>query len=167
MRTHALVATLALCACQPTVQQAPFDRQTTVRAELPVRVSWVETSRSPDGAVLVARIERIAPLDTPFTVQVTVPAGVVVKSGRTRFVLPPNPEQALDDEVLVLAWTAPPADDATLAVDADTGSLGVHFRVPYRFGRQAPAETPPAATGPSLQLRDRNLGPTIPIRPVQ
>ena len=166
MRTVLFAAALALCACQPTIQQAP-SRDTTVRAELPVRVSWVETARGTDFASLAVRVERIAPLDTPFTVDVTMPAGVTVKSGRTHFTLTPNVEAATVVEPLVLSFTAPPAQDAMLAVDAETGALGFHFRVPYRFGRPPPPERPPEANGPSITLGTRSLGPSIPITPVK
>lgn len=133
------------------------------RAQLPVRVTWEERSRAPNEAVVLVKLERLVPIDTPFTVQVDVPADAKVTHGRTSFTVVPNAEPVVVTEELTFAYAATPTGDALLRVDADTGAMGFHFKAPYRFGRPAPAEVQPKLTGPALKKGDRNFGPSIPL----
>lgn len=103
-------------------------------------------------------------MDMPFAVNIAVPAGVVVKKGRTQFSLMPNVEAVVVSEELELVWDgAVPSEDAVLKVDGDTGAMGIHFKVPYRFGRAEPIVEGPRATGPHVFNRGRDLGPSIPL----
>ncbi|MFZ5441860.1 MAG: hypothetical protein ACOZQL_17785 [Myxococcota bacterium] len=165
MNKPSLVAALALVAACASPREAapPPPTDTTVRAQLPVRVSWEEVSRTPTEAVVAAVVHRIGPLDTPFTVTIDVPRGARVVEGRTSFVLSPNTEALTTREKLVFSYEAPPTDDARLHVVADTGTMGFAFDVPYRFGRPAPAEPQVDTTGPALKKGDKSFGPSIPL----
>lgn len=161
-----LVAVLASACANPSTAQAearpPLD--TTVRLQSPVKVSWEELSRSGTQAVVLAKIERVTKLDIPFLMTVELPAGVKLLEGRAQLQLLPNPEAVTITERLVLGYDAPPADDAQLKLDGDTTAMGFHYKVPYRFGRAAPEEGGPAATGPELKKGDTSFGPSIPLK---
>lgn len=159
----ALVLLSALGCARPRLDAPPPPAPPSDRAQLPVRVTWEERSRGPNEAVVIAKLERLVPIDTPFTVRVEVPAGAKVTHGRTSFTVLPNTEALTVTEELTFAYEATPADDAMLLVDADTGAMGFHFKVPWRFGRPAPAELQPKLTGPALKKGDRNFGPSIPL----
>lgn len=153
------------CANPSTAQQeakAPLD--TTVRLQSPVKVSWEELSRSGTQAVVLAKVERVTKLAIPFLLTVELPAGVKVLEGRTSLQLLPNTEAVTITERLVLGFDAPPADDVQLKLDGDTTAMGFHFKVPYRFGRAAPEDRGPAATGPEFKKGDTSFGPSIPLK---
>lgn len=163
--SSAVLLCLALSCANAT--PAPDDRpalNTTTRLQSPVKVSWEEVSRADGQAVVLAKIERITKLDLPFLVQVEVPADVTVKEGRQRLELLPNHEAVLVTERFVFTYADAPKEDARLRVDGNTDSMGFHFDVPYRFGRAAPEEIDPPATGPSLELGGRKLGPSVPLK---
>ncbi len=152
----------ACASPQLSPQGAPLE--TTTRALPPVRVSWEEVSRSATEAVVLAKLERVNALAMPFVMTLEVPPGATVVSGRTRLTLLPNAEPVLVTETITFHFEAPPPGDAVLKLDGDSGAMGFHFKVPYRFGRPVHAEQPPAATGPAVKLGDRNLGPSIPLK---
>ncbi len=154
------------CANAPT---APDEAQkpalnTTTRLLSPVRVTWEEVSRGEHDAVVLAKVERVLKLDLPFLVKVDVPAGVTMKEGRAVLELLPNKEAVLITERYVFTWDVAPETDAVLRLDGNTGSMGFHFEVPYRFGRAAPLDVDPAATGPSLEVGGKKFGPSVPLK---
>lgn len=155
---------LAGCANTTPAPEGPRPLDTTVRAQSPVRVSWEELSRTDTSAVVLAKIERLNRLDMPFVMTVELPAGVKVMEGRTQLTLLPNTEPVLVSERLTLSYETPPAEDALLKLDGDSGAMGFHSRVPYRFGRAAPEEKGPAATGPAPSKGGKSFGPSIPLK---
>ncbi len=161
-----LLAILLLAGCANTTPAPEGARplDTTVRLQSPVRVTWEEVSRTETGAVVLAKIERLNRLDMPFAMTVELPAGVKALEGRTQLTLLPNTEPVLVTERLTLAYEAPPAGDAILRLDGDSGAMGFHYKVPYRFGRPAPEEKGPAATGPAPMKGGKSFGPSIPLK---
>ena len=61
-------------------------------------------------------------------------------------------------------FATPPKDDAHLKLDGDGAGMGFHYDVPYRFGRSAPADVDPAATGPSVEIGGKKFGPSVPLK---
>lgn len=160
-----LVMLMAACAnSAPAQQETPKARDTTVRLQSPVRVSWEELSRTETQAVVLAKIERLNRLDMPFAMTVELPAGVKAIEGRTQLNLLPNTEPVLITERLTLAFDAPPQGDALLKLDGDSGAMGFHSKVSYRFGRAAPEETGPAATGVAPGKGGKSFGPSVPLK---
>lgn len=159
----ALFLSLGACTNHQVTPPPSPPLNTTVRALPPLKVTWEEVSRTDTDAVVLATVERIIGLDMPFDVQVKLPPGVSVKSGRTSYALMPNVEAVTVQERLVLTYEQLPTEDAVLKLDGETGAMGYHYQVPYRFGRPPPQEHPPRADGPSVKLGDRNLGPSIPL----
>jgi hypothetical protein len=152
-------------ASNPPTAPAPHTQQMpepTVRLESPLKVRWVERSRSATAATVLAEVERVNLVPVPLLMRIEVPSGVTVKAGRTELPLPPNTEPGTVAETLELAFDAAPAGDLVLRVDGDTEGLGFHFQVPYRFGRPAPEAPAPAATGPTFR-KGALSGPTIPV----
>ena len=162
MKHLSLVVLLASCA--NTSSQQPEGPRSTVRLASPIKVSWEEVSRSGAQAVVLAKIERVNKLDMPFTMSVELPDGVKVIEGRTLLNLMPNTEPVLITERLTLAYESSPAGDAVLKLDGDSGAMGFHYKVPYRFGRAAPEETGPAATGVAPGKGDKSFGPSVPLK---
>ncbi|MFT3710744.1 MAG: hypothetical protein QM817_24230 [Archangium sp.] len=156
------------CAKQgvPPPQPLPpqFQRETTVRTQVPLKVALEEVSRDAHGAVLLVKIERLLAMDLPFGVEFQLPAGVTVKNGRTSYSVMPNTEANVVTERIELAWDEVPTEDAVLKVNGVTGVMGMHFKTEYRFGRPEPVVVAPSATGPVLKHRDRNFGPSIPLK---
>lgn len=152
------------CANTTPAPDAPRPLDTTVRLQSPIRVSWEELSRTDTGAVVLAKIERLNHLDMPFVMTVELPPGVKAIEGRTELTLLPNTEPVLVTERLTLAFDAPPAGDALLKLDGDSGAMGFHYQVPYRFGRAAPEEQGPAATGVAPLKGGKSFGPSIPLK---
>jgi len=161
-----LLAMILLAGCANTTPAPEGARplDTTVRLQSPIRVTWEELSRTDTGAVVLAKIERLNRLDMPFVMTVELPEGVKVMEGRTQLTLLPNTEPVLVSERLTLSYEAPPALDALLKLDGDSGAMGFHYKVPYRFGRAAPEEQGPAATGPAPSKGGKSFGPSIPLK---
>jgi len=160
-----LVMLMAACAnSTPAQQESPKGLQSTVRMQSPVRVTWEEVSRSDTQAVVLAKIERLNKLDMPFAMTVELPAGVKAIEGRTQLNLMPNTEPVTVTERLTLGFDAPPSGDAQLLLDGDSGAMGFHYKVPYRFGRAAPEETGPAATGVAPNRGGKSFGPSVPLK---
>ena len=163
---HLLATMLLLTGCANTTPAPDAARplDTTVRLQSPLRVSWEELSRTDTGAVVLAKVERLNRLDMPFVLTIELPAGVKAVDGRTQLTLLPNTEAVLVTERLTLAYEAPPAEDAQLKLDGDSGAMGFHYKVPYRFGRAAPEERGPAATGPEPSKGGKSFGPSVPLK---
>jgi hypothetical protein len=160
-----LVAALApACANSSTAQEGKPPLETTVRLQSPLKVSWEEQSVSATQAVVLAKVERVTKLDMPFLMSVELPAGVKVLEGRTQLQLLPNTEAVTVTERLVLGYEGTPLEDAQLKLDGDAASMGFHYKVPYRFGRPAPDESGPKATGPEFIKAGKSLGPSIPLK---
>jgi hypothetical protein len=159
-----LVMCMAACANSGAQQESPKALETTVRLQAPIKVTWEEVSRSATQAVVVAKIERVNKLDMSFSMAIELPPGVTAVEGRTQLTLLPNAEAVTVTERLTLAFEAPPEGDALLKLDGDSGAMGFHSRVPYRFGRAAPAETGPEATGVAPRKGDRSFGPSVPLK---
>jgi hypothetical protein len=121
-------------------------------------------SRTDSQAVVLAKVERLNHLDMPFVMSVELPAGVKATEGRTVLNLLPNTEPVLITERLTLSFEGTPAGDAILKLDGDSGAMGFHYKVPYRFGRAAPEETGPAATGVAPMKGGKSFGPSVPLK---
>ena len=76
----------------------------------------------------------------------------------------PNAEAVTIEEPLSLAFEATPQADAVLKLDGETGAMGFHYQVPYRFGRPAPEARGPAATGPAPGKGGKTFGPSVPLQ---
>lgn len=165
MKQLSIIAGLMLVAsCANSSPPPPNTPQTTVRMDAPLRVTWEELSRGPTQAVVVAKVERLNGLDMSFLMEIELPPGVKASQGRTRITLAPNSEPDLTSERLTLVFEGEPQGDAVLKLDGDTGAMGFHFKVPYRFGRPAPEPPGPAATGPELRKGDKAFGPSVPLK---
>jgi hypothetical protein len=151
------------CATQ-SQSPAPERPATTSRLLSPIRVTWEEVERTDTQAVVLAKIERLLALDLPFSVAVVLPEGVKAVEGRTLLTLLPNSEAVTVTERLVLAYDTAPLSDVVLKVDGETGAMGFHYLVPYRFGRPDPAENTVPATGPVLKKGDQVIGPSVPLK---
>ena len=164
------LAVLFLSACanssatSSATPESPSARETTVRMQSPVRVSWEEVSRSDTQAVVIAKIERLNHLDMSFLMSVELPPGVKAAEGRTQLTLLPNTEAVTVTERLTLTFESPPALDALLKLDGDSGAMGFHYKVPYRFGRPPPEERGPAATGVAPMKGGKSFGPSVPLK---
>lgn len=162
-----LLATILLltgCANTTPAPEGPRPLDTTVRMQSPIRVSWEELSRTDTGAVVLAKIERLNHLDMSFAMTIELPPGVKAVDGRTQLTLLPNTEPVLVTERLTLAYEAQPSEDALLKLDGDSGAMGFHYKVPYRFGRAAPEERGPAATGVAPVKGGKSFGPSVPLK---
>ncbi len=148
----------------PQTNEATTGPTTTTRLLSPVKVTWEELSRTETEAVAVAKIERVLKLDLPFLVKVQPPEGVTVKEGRTILELLPNKEAVVVTERFVFTFDKAPANDALLFVDGNTGAMGFHFEVPYRFGRAAPEDVSPATSGAPVQVGGKTFGPGVPLK---
>lgn len=160
----AVTMLLLSCASPEHPERSRGTSETTVRLQSPVRVTWEEVSRSATQAVVLAKIERLNHLDMPFVMSVELPAGVKVIEGRTQLTLLPNTEPVLVTERLTLGFDAPPEGDAILKLDGDSGAMGFHYKVPYRFGRAAPEERGPSATGVEPVKGGKSFGPSVPLK---
>lgn len=153
----------ALEAPPEAPRHVPQMKKPTVRLETPLRVAVEEVDRSDTRATVVARVERRLALAVPLTLRLEVPPGVTIAAGRPVVELPPNAGADTVTETWALTFAHPPEGDAVVRVDGDGEGLGFHARVPYRFGRPAPEDVGPAATGPAVFKHGRNLGPSIPL----
>ncbi len=156
---------MLLCGCATSPPQEPPPKiDSTVRIKPPLTVTWEELSRTDTGAVVLAKIERVNRLDMSFLMEVELPAGVKVLEGRTKLTLLPNTEAVTVTEQLTLSFDAAPVEDAVLKLDGDSGAMGFHYKVPYRFGRVSPEEKGPAATGVAPNRGGKDFGPSVPLK---
>lgn len=159
---------LSACASSSPPAQSKSDAvreiQPTVRLESPIKVAWEELSRSETQAVVLAKVERVNKLDMSFAMEIELPQGVRVLEGRTRLMLLANTEAVTVTEKLILGFDATPAGDAVLKLDGDSGAMGFHYKVPYRFGRPPPEEQAPPATGPAPGKGGKTFGPSVPLK---
>ena len=161
-----MMVVLTSCANAPSLKESSSRPEITptVCMESPVCVIWEEISRSATEAIVLAKIVRVNKLDMSFLMTIEMPAGVKVLEGRTQLTLLPNTEAVTVTERLQLAFDAAPSDDAILKLDGDSGAMGFHAKVPYRFGRSAPEERGPSATGVAPVLKGKSMGPSVPLK---
>lgn len=155
---------LSACANSLPAQEPARPLESTVRMQSPIRVTWEEVSRTPNEAVVLAKVERVNKLDMTFLMEVELPAGVKLVEGRTRLTLLPNAEAVTVTEKLTLSFEVPPEADAILKLDGDTGAMGFHYKVPYRFGRAPPEEPNVNATGVAPNRGGKSFGPSVPLK---
>lgn len=163
----AVMVVLGGCANTPAPSSKEPSRPaqaSTVRLQSPVRVTWQEVSRTATEAVVLAKVERVNALDMAFLMSVELPPGVKVVEGRTQLTLVPNTEAGTVSERFTLSFEAPPTGDAMLKLDGETGAMGFHYKVPYRFGRAAPEERGPSATGLAPSKGGKTFGPSVPLK---
>ena len=84
--------------------------------------------------------------------------------GGTRLTLLPNTEAVTVTERLTLGFESAPEGDAMLKLDGDSGAMGFHYKVPYRFGRAEPEERGPSATGVAPSKGGKSFGPSVPLK---
>jgi hypothetical protein len=137
---------------------------TTASQRAPMTVEWVKSGEAAGRLTLVARVNRFAAIRVPTTVQVTVPAGVRVVSGRTSWVIEGSESVAPVEEVLVFEVLQAGAQEILLAADATGTGFGVHAKKAYPLGPPAPKTAAPVP-GPDLEIGGRNFGPSVPARP--
>ncbi|MDP2269326.1 MAG: hypothetical protein Q8K32_01270 [Archangium sp.] len=163
-RVLAVMVFMSACANSTPAPESPKPLDTTVRMQSPIKVTWEEISRTDTEAVVLAKVERVNKLDMSFLMSVELPPGVKLVEGRTQLTLLPNTEAVTVSERLTLSFTAPVEGDAQLKLDGDSGAMGFHAKVPYRFGRPAPDETGPSATGVEPRKGDKKFGPSVPLK---
>ena len=163
-----MLVVLSACANSSPPTQARQDSvreiEPTVRLESPIKVTWEELSRGDTQAVVLAKVERVNKLDMSFALEVELPAGVRVLEGRTKLKLLANTEAVTVTEKLILGFDATPSGDAVLKLDGDSGAMGFHYKVHYRFGRPPPEEPAPAANGPAPSKGGKTFGPSVPLK---
>lgn len=135
----------------------------TQRQETPLTVSWIVVERAEKSVKLVARVERRSLLAVPVNVVVLAPKAVSLSGGPTAFAIPAADAPGIIDTVYLAAFSTAPTEDLVLTADARGVGFGVHAQDAYRFGRPAPGQEKPAATGPHLQLGGQDLGPAVPL----
>src|SRR4051812_26054106 len=102
MNRPSLLVLLLLVGCKSSppppepVGMGPLDHPS--RARPPVELVWQEVRRDDTEVELVARIQRFAPVRFPLEVSISLPPGATLKTGRARFTLAPNAENATDLE---------------------------------------------------------------------
>lgn len=133
-------------------------------ALIPVRVSWRELSRTREKAVLVAVVERSAMLAVPLMAKVVVPEGCALV-GDPGFTVAASKEASVEERRYELRYRKTPKEDVRLVVDAGGRNFGLHFDVPYRFGREAPAMRTVAKEGPSIRVGGTDLGRSVRMTP--
>ncbi|MBS1153199.1 MAG: hypothetical protein H6Q89_4897 [Myxococcaceae bacterium] len=164
-----VLALLLVAGCKspdaPPVPAVPAPPQTTARPRAPVQLSWQEVRRSATEVELIAQVKRVGRLPFPLEVSITLPPGATLAHGRARFTLAPSAEAAYHQEAVTIRFPSTPEADLELTAEGRTGDLGVHAKVPYRFGRPAPLQPVVAPVGPDLKVGEQNFGPSIPISP--
>jgi hypothetical protein len=174
-RLLALALPLAACAAPPSapavatpaVAVAPAARRDH---ESPVIARWVTRAEpaavtgrqgAGDRLVLVARVEQPGHLGLPLRVSIEAPDGVTQTRGPQRYTVAPGAPGAVHEAEVEFAVTAVPGDDLVLVVDAQGAAAGYHARVPYRFGRPAPAIAPPPLTATAVTVGGTSAGPAV------
>lgn len=141
MRMWVLAALLGVtaCTCDEKKESAPVAPVEAVKVvvappppvEMKVVATWQQQVLTPTRMELAARID-YGPSVAPITVQLELPAGLVLKRGRTFFTLDPTTEAKSHVEPLSFASEALPVQDLVMVV---TGP-GVTVREAYKFGRR-------------------------------
>jgi hypothetical protein len=119
---------------------------------------------SPGALQLVARVETHSPAPADVSVSVRVPAGVTMVRGAP-FVIASTAGIGVREEPFDFTYSVTPGEDLVLVADAQGASAGVHAEDAYRFGRPAPAQVIPQATGPRVLVGNHDLGRSIPLQP--
>jgi hypothetical protein len=107
------------------------------------------TLRGPDvipasGEVeLVLQLTRSMATMAPIRVDVTLPAGVDLIAGVASDVVTDTTATSIERR-FKLRYPSIPTTDALFVVDWQTKAAGFHAKLPYRFGRPAPATAEPA-----------------------
>lgn len=165
------------CASQPplavpadeTAPAAPLAESSpdvTSSPRAPMTVEWVLQGEAFGRLTLVARVNRNTPMMDETTVNVMVPAGVRVVSGRTSWVISASESRGPVDELIVFEVAQPGAGEILLTADAVGANFGVHAKKAWKLGSPAAAKSPkPSAPVPSLEVGGHDFGPSVPARP--
>lgn len=141
----------------------------------PLSVEWIAESTSATGAVLTARVERFVPFAVPLDVEVRLPPGAQLANRQSSvfatspglaptMALPPNTSARVDQIRVDLVYSAVPADDLVIVIDAQSPGGGVHAEVPYRFGRPEPIGPTPQPAGQHVVVGGRDFGGAVPAQ---
>ncbi len=132
----------------------------------PLVVTWVVRSESPTELQLVARVEFRMHFADPLPVTVTVPPGVQIISGPTRFQAVAPPDFAPVEKAYIFAVGSGASGDILLAADLEGEGFGVHAKNVYAVGSPAGKRFEARAQrkqGPLLRVNGRDLGRSEPI----
>lgn len=166
-----LVGSVGCARSAPLVQNSaengtsPPEAQVTSAPRAPMTVEWLLQGEPSDRLTLVARVNRYAPLMVATTVTVTTPSGVQLVSGRTSWVVPGSELTGPVDEVLVFDVGGVHGGEILLSADAEGANFGVHAKKAYALGAPSQKAVPPPAMGPSLEIGNRDFGPSVPAKP--
>jgi hypothetical protein len=129
----------------------------------PVLVRW--KVNSDQGGVLqidaVLTLQSALPLSV--SVHVEMPPELELVSGQTSFEIPANTDPGEMVASFTFRYASTPSLNLKVVADASGPTMGVHATDEYRFGRAAPQQLRPNATGPNVKIGDRDLGPSIGI----
>lgn len=172
IRSLLLALSLAACAAPRSAPAPSTSASTSARPatpdehpRAPLRVTWETLQRDEHRAVLRAHVVWSSPIELPLTLTVTLPEGVRLARGPATLALQGLAQRPTQDFEHELTWTRTPDTDAVLSVDGDGEAMGVHARVPFRFGRAEPAVETVTPTGPSVTVGGRNFGRAVTATP--
>ncbi len=115
---------------------------------------------------LRVEVVQLTPFDLPLRVEVSLPNGVTVLRGETRYVVPTGPRPRDDRRVLVLACgDRAPADDLVVTAEARDDDHGVHAEARFRFGRPEPTTPAPPLSRRPLRIGNVDHGAPIDMTP--
>jgi hypothetical protein len=135
----------------------------------PVVASWrvlqgpATDARGVTTVRLGAVTERLGALEAPLRVSVRVPDGASILEGPQAWETPAAPGR--DERALTVAFLGGARAAVTLVFDSQGTAMGAHGEVPWHVDGPSPtAPMSPRATGPSLRLGGRSLGPSVVVR---
>ena len=135
------------------------------RARVPLRAAWVVKAATLAELVLVARVERLAPLGAPLELFVEVPAQVTLISGAARETIPGSEATGALERELAFRIKGVPAGDIVLNARVEGEGFGMHAKDAYSFARVRAAPRSPRAGGTRLVLGGRDFGASVPLLP--
>jgi hypothetical protein len=175
--TQLALTCLLLCGCQLLAEHSPeqhSDYGTIVYDNfapgLGVHAPMFSALRAPMGPQqyrtlrLVLDVDRRVPVGADVSVELKLPHGVQLTSGRTSTRLRRNLQAQRDQLAFDLHVGATPAVDLLVIVDARGPHFGYHATHPYRFGRPAPTPEALETRGRELTVAGKSFGRSVVVR---
>ena len=124
-------------------------------------VRWLAREQDADHLSLRAQFHFSRSMQLPLQVTVTVPPGLHLVSGETRFELTPPASPGTIEREYLFAVEATPTEPLILEASVQSENAGLTARDLFRFKRSEPPppsrESPPAEGDP-VELKGKQLG---------
>ncbi|HEY3445700.1 MAG TPA: hypothetical protein VGK67_05010 [Myxococcales bacterium] len=166
-RAHLAIASIAAvlplalsaCASQKPASEPAFADEGQQAGGVPITAKWSIPTVEGGQTHIAARIRHL--MAVPVEVQIQVPEGVQVVSGRTRFTIAADGPKVVIEKFVLQGELADTAELVVVA-DAAGSDFGIHGK--DVFTKKPKVLVQPNQDGPAVKVGNKSLGNAVPMK---